>query len=88
MYSVLVSRTFQKQFNGLPKDLQKRVRGALAELAVDPLRPRPGADIKPLRETSPLKHRLRVGEYRIIYHIEGKAVEAIELFHRGRGYRE
>jgi mRNA-degrading endonuclease RelE of RelBE toxin-antitoxin system len=33
-------------------------------------------------------HRLRIGDYRIIYHIEEKTVEVIELFHRGRGYGE
>ena len=88
MYSVLVSKTFQKQFKGLPSDFQKRFRVALAELGNDPFKPRSGMDIKPLHETTPPKHRLRLGEYRIIYHVEGKTVEVIELFHRGRGYRE
>jgi mRNA-degrading endonuclease RelE of RelBE toxin-antitoxin system len=88
MYTVLVSKTFQKQFHELPIDIQKRIRAAMAELGNDPFKPRSGADIKPLHDTNPTKHRLRVGEYRIIYHVEGKTVEVIELFHRGRGYRE
>jgi mRNA interferase RelE/StbE len=88
MYSVVVSRTFQKQFKGLPKDLQRRVRAALAELENDPFTPRAKADIKPLHDIDPPMHRLRIGDYRIIYHIEEKTVEVIELFHRGRGYGE
>jgi len=88
MYSVLVSKIFQKQFHGLPIDIQKRIRSALSELGKDPFKPRSGADIKLLYDTNPPKHRLRVGEYRMIYHVEGKTVEVIELFHRGRGYRE
>jgi len=88
MYIVLVSKTFQKQFHALPTDFQKRIRAALAELGNDPFKPRPGADIRPLQDTRPPKHRLRVGEYRIIYHVEGKTVEVIELFRRGRGYRD
>jgi len=88
MYAVLVSKTFQKQFHGLPMDIQKRIRAALAELITDPFKPRSGADIKPLHDTNLPKHRLRVGQYRIIYHVEGKTVEVTELFHRGRGYRE
>ena len=88
MYAVRVSKTFQKQFHGLPMDIQKRIRAALAELITDPFKPRSGADIKALLDTKPPKHRLRAREYRIIYHVEGKTVEVIELFHRGRGYRE
>jgi mRNA-degrading endonuclease RelE of RelBE toxin-antitoxin system len=87
MYTVLVSATFQKQFESLDEDLQKRIKSALKELEKDPLRPRPHADIKPLAGTAPLKRRLRIGEYRIIYLVEGKTVKVIEVFSRGRGYR-
>jgi mRNA-degrading endonuclease RelE of RelBE toxin-antitoxin system len=43
-------------------------------------------DIKPLTATSPKKHRLRVGDYRIVYFVEEKTVRIIEVFIRGRGY--
>lgn len=87
MHTVLVSRTFQRQFNALDKNLQKRIRLALNKLEENPIYPRPGADIKPLRDTKPQKHRLRVGDYRIIYLVENNTVNIIELFKRGRGYR-
>lgn len=88
MYNVLVSRTFQKQYSNLPKKEQNHIKSALNYLIEDPYDPRPGADIKPLVGTDPLKYRLRVGDYRIVYCIEGKKVEVIEVFRRGRGYRK
>ena len=87
MYKVLVSRTFQKQFNSLSKSMQSRIKIGLKELEKDPKKARPNADISPLSRTKPQKHRLRVGEYRIIYLIDKKTVRVIEVFKRGRGYR-
>jgi mRNA interferase RelE/StbE len=86
MYYVIVSRTFQKQFHSLQKQLQKRIRNALKELEINPNQPRSGADIKPLTSTKPQKHRLKVGDYRIIYMIEGNTVYVIEVFKRSKGY--
>ena len=87
MYQVLVSRTFQKQYNNVSKDLQMRIKKGLKELEEDPFNPRSGADIKPVKDTDPQKHRSRVGEYRLIYRIEGTEVKMIEISIRGRGYR-
>ena len=86
MYHVVVSRTFQQQFQSLQKSLQERIRNALKELEIDPNQPRSGADIKPLKNTKPQKHRLRVGDHRIIYMIDGDKVYVIEVFKRSRGY--
>lgn len=88
MYRVLVSRTFLKQYGSLSKEMQKRIRKGLEEHKQDPSRSRYGADIKQLKDTDPPKHRMRIGEYRIIYRIEEKTVRLIELFTRNRGYRE
>lgn len=88
MYTVIVSRTFQKQFYSLQDKLQEKIKNAMKELEINPNRPREGADIKPLKKTKPQKHRLRVGDYRIIYLIEGDTVYVIEVFKRGRGYSE
>lgn len=88
MFDVVVSATFVKQFRSLAKPAQKRVRAALDALAVDPLRPRPGADIKQLHATDPPKHRIRVGELRVIYLVEGRRVKVIDVFARERAYRE
>ncbi len=87
MYPVLISRTFQKQFRNLPPSMQDRVRAALEHLRDDPFEPRSGADLKPVKNTTPQKYRLRVGEYRIIYAVSDDEVRCIEVFKRGRGYR-
>lgn len=88
-FDVLVSRTFQSWFDDLDEGDQARVREGLQALEEDPLDPRPGADIRPLTNTQPTKHRLRVGDLRIVYHVdqEQNDVRVIEGFHRGRGYR-
>lgn len=88
MYKVLVSKTFHKQFSSISKKEQKRIKSALNNLIENPFDSRPGTDIKPLAGTHPKKYRLRVGEYRIIYCVQGKVVKVIELFRRGRGYRK
>ncbi len=88
MYQVLISGTFQKQFKSIPERYKDRIRMGLEELGADPFTPRPKADIKPLKNTDPKKHRLRVGDYRIVYLVEEKNVKIIEIFTRGRGYRE
>jgi len=88
MYTVLVSRTFQKQFSNISKKEQKRIRAALDNLIENPYANRPGADIKSLAGTHPKKYRLRVGDYRIIFCVQGKVVKVIEVFRRGRGYRK
>ena len=88
MYQVLVSDTFQKQYNTVSKEMQKRIKKGLKELEKDPFNPRSGADIKPVKDTNPQKHRLRVGEYRLIYRVEGPKIKMVELFLRGRGYRD
>ncbi len=88
MFSILVSRTFQKQFKNASKDVQKRIKKGLKELEKDPFNPRPGADIRSLKDTVPQKHRMRIGEYRLIYHVDGTKIMLIDLFIRSRGYRE
>jgi mRNA-degrading endonuclease RelE of RelBE toxin-antitoxin system len=87
MYRVFLSRNFQKQFRALPKGTQTRVREALAGLVEDPLKCRPKMDIKALKDTEPTKHRLRVGDFRIVYLVESRTVKVIDLFKRGRGCR-
>lgn len=88
-FDVLVSRTFQSFFDGLDEGIQGRIRTALEALAEDPYTSRPGADITQLRNTDPVKHRIRVGDWRIVYRVEDDedVVKVIEGFRRGRGYR-
>lgn len=88
-FDVLVSRTFQRFFDDLDETVQDRLRTALEALEEDPYEPRSGADIKRLSNTEPTKHRIRVGDWRIVYRVDEdeRAVKVIEGFRRGRGYR-
>ena len=88
MFQILASRTFQKQFGDLPKNMQNRIKNGSYELERDPFNSRSGADIKSLKDTDPPKHRMRIGEYRLIYYVDDCTVMLIEIFIRGRGYRE
>jgi len=88
MYSVFYSETFKKQYKKLPQDIRTKIKKNLRKVEEDPLKKRSGADIEKIKDTKPPKHRLRVGNYRIIYYVENDTVKLIEIFIRGRGYRE
>lgn len=38
--------------------------------------------------TKPLKYRIKVGDYRIIYLAKGKEVKIIEIMKRGKSYSD
>lgn len=88
MRKVFGSETFQKQLKSVDKKLKKRIMDGLRNLGSDPYTPRTGADIIPVKGTDPQKYRLRVGDYRIVYVVEKDTVKVIEMFPRGRGYRD
>jgi len=85
-YKVLVSKTFQKKFYQLQKNMQSLFRKTLKELEKDPYTKRPKCDIKLLKDTRPKKYRLRIGDYRIIYIINQKEIKIIDLLKRETGY--
>jgi len=86
LYKVLVSKTFQKKFYRLQKNLQDSLRTTLKELEKDPYLSRPKCDIKLLIDIKPKKYRLRIGNYRVIYTIVNKEVKVIDLLKRETGY--
>ncbi|MFH1100605.1 MAG: type II toxin-antitoxin system RelE/ParE family toxin [Methanobacteriota archaeon] len=85
-YTVLVSKKFQQKFNQSQNKIQNQIRSALHELQDDPYTSRPKCDIKELKDTHPKKHRLRIGDYRVIYVIENKTVKVLDLIKREIGY--
>jgi mRNA-degrading endonuclease RelE of RelBE toxin-antitoxin system len=85
-YKVLVSKTFQQKFYQTQKNFQNKIRNSLKELQNDPYSQRLNCDIKPLKDTKPKKHRLRVNDYRIIYIVEQKKIKVIDLIKREIGY--
>jgi mRNA interferase RelE/StbE len=86
LYTLLVSKTFQKKFNQLEKNTQNSIKNTLKELKIDPFSSRPKCDIKLLKDTQTEKYRLRIGDYRIIYLIESETVKIIDLLKREIGY--
>jgi mRNA-degrading endonuclease RelE of RelBE toxin-antitoxin system len=85
-YTVLVSKKFQQKFHQFPDKIQNQIRNALNELQEDPYMSRPKCDVKELKDTYPKKHRLRIGDYRIIYFVEKNNVKIIDLIKRENGY--
>jgi len=66
--------------------MQDKIRNHLRELKEDPVTSRPHCDLKELQDTNPKKYRLRIGDYRIIYSINNKRINVIELIKREVGY--
>ena len=59
----------EREFRRLPREIQRRFARAFELLAMEPTRPRPGLDVKPIRGVKDT-WRLRVGEYRGICEVE------------------
>ncbi len=54
-------------------------------LKADPFKPRSGVDIKKLKGRDKTLYRLRVGDYRFEYFVEGNTIYVV--FKRERDYR-
>jgi mRNA interferase RelE/StbE len=85
-YEVLLSETARRQLKDLPVNLQERVKVALTELREDPYTPRPKADIKKLKGPKRDYYRLRIGDYRAIYVVEGNDVLIAKILPRSGAY--
>ena len=86
-FEVLLSETARKQLKDLPEAVQQRIMQALAELKEDPFRPRPKADIKRLKGPDRDYYRQRIGDFRVIYVVEGQRVLVAKILHRSKAYR-
>lgn len=78
---VRLTRQFQKSFEKLARPVQERVREAVGVLRHDP---RAG---KPLRGDLAGEWSLRVGDYRVLYSIEGSVAWVETVRHRREVYR-
>jgi len=89
-FQVLIHRKAQAYYEQLPIKAKNKIKYSLKELSIDPLISRPKADIKKLKGTKRRKHayRIRTGDYRIIYSVEGRNVYVTLIFHRGKEYQE
>jgi len=90
-FIVMLSPDAQKYLDSLDKKRAGNVRKHLKELEKDPYRPRPSCDIDIVAGSGrPPMYRLRMGEFRAMYFVEGQAVYVTDLFPKKRdsAYRE
>lgn len=87
-YEVKLHREVAKTLSRMSRELRSRIIGGLRTLETNPYEARPGADIVRLRGTKGREDlfRLRIGDYRAIYAVEGKVVYVTDLLHRGKEY--
>lgn len=83
-YRIEVTKAAERDLRALPADILKRVDKRILALAENP---RPDG-VKKLAGADDL-YRVRVGDYRIIYEIQDRAivVTIIRVRHRGEVYR-
>jgi len=82
-YEVSILKSAVKQLQRLPRDPQERLLESMADLANSP---RPIGAIKLVGRDA---HRIRVGDYRIIYEIDdaSQTVVVVAVTHRKDAYR-
>lgn len=79
-YSIEFRSRALKDLKALNADLQKRILSKI-ELLKNDL----SGDVKKLKNFSP-EYRLRVGDYRILFAVEGMVVTIYRVKHRRRAY--
>jgi mRNA interferase RelE/StbE len=86
MFNVLLKKSADREYRRLPADIRLRVAKALELLAVDPFSEL--LDVKKLR-TKGNYYRIRIGNYRIVYTVQGKdlVVLIVRIGHRGDVYQ-
>jgi len=60
-------------------DIVRRIQRSLEDLEREPLRPRPGVDVKKVKGAPDPLHRLRVGPYRLLFRVETASREILVL---------
>lgn len=86
-WEVRFDRHAMRALAALPADVRKRLQAGAVQLIQDPLRRRPGADIKRLHG-QPGVFRLRIGDYRLFYvtYASDHIVVVTDVRHRSHAY--
>ncbi|MGW8256096.1 MAG: type II toxin-antitoxin system RelE family toxin [Thermoguttaceae bacterium] len=74
----------QRQIDRLPKGIRARVWHLINRLRLWP----EVSGAKPLRGNLAGRYRLRTGDYRLQFHIEGREIVIEQIGHRARFYDE
>jgi mRNA interferase RelE/StbE len=83
-YSIWFTSRARRDLKGLARAVQQRLRTHIDRLAVNPI----PAGAKKLHGDEPY-YRIRVGDYRLVYQIDGKelVVIVVKIGHRREVYR-
>ena len=81
-YEVLIAASADKELGGMQKVLRQRIIEKFEEIRKDPR----GTDSKKLNDAT---YRVRVGDYRIVYHVDDKEGKVVvtRIRHRREVYR-
>ena len=84
-YTVEFTTSALRELRALERAIQRRIATRIDELAKDPFPP----SVKKLQGT-PDHYRIRVGNYRVIYRVDGKRVTILilKIGHRRDVYRQ
>ena len=86
-YRVQLSPAAARAFKKLAPEVRNRVSQALEKLAADAAKPRrvAGKAVKTIRGASDSFHRLRVGDYRVMYDVleKDRVLLVLGIVHRG-----
>ena len=82
-YTVYLEYRAERDLRRLPQDVVRRIDAVFQQLAE---KPRPDGAVKLSGKTSS-GWRVRVGDYRILYRIEGCRIEVYRIKHRRDAYR-
>ena len=87
-FTVHIDRRVEKDLDGLPHHIVQRFLNILDEFEWDPITPRSGFDVKPLKGLPGTTYRLRIGRYRVLYEVDDHAhiVRITSILHRSRAY--
>ena len=86
-WRILFDAHAMRALAGFPPEVRRRLQRKATALIEDPLRKRPGADIKRL-QAMPGVLRLRIGDYRLFYSVfpSEKTVVVTDVKHRSHAY--
>lgn len=82
-YTIHLEHRAERDLRRLPQDVVRRLDALFQQLAENP---RPDGTVKLSGKTSS-GWRVRVGDYRILYRIEGSRIEVYRIKHRRDAYR-
>lgn len=78
MFRIIYSKKAEKFLRKQDKSTQKRIMGAISKLPLS-------GDIKKLQGID--GYRLRVGDFRVIFDVNGIIIDIIEIGNRGQIYK-